>query len=234
MKNRDVWKKLENLVLGKGFYIALALCVAVIGVSGWYLSDLVRLPEVPPAPAAGSAQVEIPEPKPELPVPKPVPKPQPQPNQIKPQPRLKKAEPKKQEPVVYTWPVDGAVIREFNVEALVPDPTMGDWRTHQGMDVAAPEGSSVLAIGRGRVKETYEDPMMGTSVVLEHDDGVISVYCGLAKELKVKAGDKVEAGTVIGTVGNTAIAESGMESHVHLETWREGGPTDPTYYLPIR
>ena len=128
----------------------------------------------------------------------------------------------------------GAVIREFNVEALTPDPTMGDWRTHEGMDISAQEGSEVLVIGSGTVKETYEDGMMGTTVVVEHDDGVTSIYCGLAEELKVKAGDKVETGAVIGTVGNTALAESGMESHLHLETWREGSPTDPAYYLPLR
>ena len=233
MKNRGILKQLESFVLGKGFYIALVLCVAVIGISGYYLADTVT----PDAPAGGKAQVQVPEPKPTpraqpKPAPKPAPKPEP-----KPQPQLKDPEPeqkKDKKPVVYTWPVKGAVIREFNVEALSPDPTMGDWRTHEGMDIAAEEGSEVLAIGAGRVKECYEDGMMGTTVVVEHGDGVTSVYCGLAEELKIKAGDQVETGAVIGTVGNTALAESGMESHLHLETWREGGPTDPSYYLPIR
>lgn len=246
MKDHNIWQRVEDFVLGKGFYIALALCVGAIGVSGYLLYDTARGPETPPEPVGGKAVVEVPDkpPAPSLPVQpskpveqkktdKPVEKKQDKPVETEQKPE-EKPEPKKEEPVVYTWPVNGAVLREFSVETLMQDPTMGDWRTHRGTDIAAEVGANVLAIGRGRVSEIYEDGLMGTTVVIEHPDGVTSVCCGLAAEVPVAAGDELETGDIIGTVGNTAIAESGLESHIHLETWRAGEPTDPVYYLPLR
>ncbi len=239
MKNRNMLSRLSDFVLGKGFYIALILCVAAIGISCYYLFDLVS-PDLPePSPVGGGAVVEVPEPQPVQPTlppqpPKPErPKPQPKPA---PQPEAPKEAPKaeKPEPVVYTWPVKGEVLRGFSVETLALDPTMGDWRTHSGLDIAAAAGSKVLAMAAGQVKEIHTDGLMGTTVVVEHRDGVTSVYCGLEPELAVAAGDAVETGAVLGNVGETAIAESAVDSHLHLETWKDGKAVDPTSYLPLR
>ncbi len=246
MKDHNFWQRVENFVLGKGFYIALALCVAAIGVSGYLLYDAAQGPETPSKPVEGKALVELPDqpPAPSLPKQpskpaeqkkpdKPVEKKQDKPAEPEQKPE-QTPEPKKEEPVVYTWPVNGAVLREFSVETLMQDPTMGDWRTHRGVDIAADAGANVLAIGRGRVSEVYDDGLMGTTVVMKHPDGVTSVCSGLAADVPVAVGDELNTGDVIGTVGNTAIAESGMESHIHLETWRADEPTDPVFYLPLR
>ena len=134
--------------------------------------------------------------------------------------------------VVYTWPVKGQVLRAFTAEALAYDPTMGDWRTHCGVDIAAEAGLKVLAAGEGQVEEVYSDPMMGTTVTVQQPDGVTAVYSNLAEEVAVSVGDAVETGAVLGAVGGTAIAESGMESHLHLELLAEGNHVDPLDYLP--
>ncbi len=134
--------------------------------------------------------------------------------------------------VVYTWPVKGQVLRAFTAEALAYDPTMGDWRTHCGVDIAAEAGLKVLAAGEGQVAEVCSDPMMGTTVTVQQPDGVTAVYSNLAEEVAVSVGDAVETGAVLGTVGGTAIAESGMESHLHLELLAEGNHVDPLDYLP--
>lgn len=235
MNDRSFMKRLSSFVLGKGFYIALTLCVAVIGVSSYYLY---RSMQGETEPSGGQAVVEVPasKPKESVPVnPEPPAKPKPEKKAVPPKEAEKpKPEPEpKKEDVVYTWPVKGEVLREFSMETLSPDPTMGDWRTHRGMDVAAEQGIQVLSMGRGRVSETYKDALMGNTVVVEHPDGVTAVYCGLADELSVKEGDKVDTGTILGTVGNTAIGESKMPSHLHLETWLAGEPVDPTNYLPL-
>ena len=237
MKNQNFRRILERFVLDKGFYIALILCVAAIGISGYLLWDTLEAPVEEPAPVGGGAVVEVPVPKPPRPAEQPVPHPpkvEPK-TEITPVPPEPKPAPEpKPDPVVYTWPVKGEVLREFTVDALAPDPTMGDWRVHRGLDIAAAAGTQVLAIGRGVVKEVYEDGLMGCCVAVEHPDGVTSICCGLSTALNVAAGDQVETGQVIGTVGNTAIAESAVDSHIHLETWREGEPIDPTFYLPLR
>ena len=233
MKDRNFMRRLSSFVLGKGFYIALTLCVAVIGVTSYYLYQSMAGDAEP---SGGQAVVEVPAPEPPKPVPvNPTPPAKPKPAKQKPAPKPKETPPPepKEEKVVYTWPVKGEVLREFSLETLSPDPTMGDWRTHRGMDVAAEAGIHVLAMGQGTVTETYRDALMGHTVVVEQPDGVTAVYCGLAEELSVKEGDKVDTGTILGTVGNSAIGESKMPSHLHVETWLAGEPVDPARYLPL-
>lgn len=111
---------------------------------------------------------------------------------------------------------------------------MGDWRTHGGVDIAAGVGTEVLAMAPGTVSQVREDGLMGTTVVVEHGDGLISAYCGLAAQPAVEEGTPVETGTILGAVGTTAIAESGLDAHLHLETWLNGEPADPMEYLPQR
>ena len=72
------------------------------------------------------------------------------------------------------------MLRPFSVETLSYDRTMGDWRVHAGLDISAVEGTLVSAMRGGAVHDVYEDDMMGTTVVLDHGDGMVSAYSGLA------------------------------------------------------
>lgn len=110
---------------------------------------------------------------------------------------------------MFTWPVNGAIIASFSVETLLYDETMLDWRTHEGIDLAAEEGTRVLAVAAGTVSQVYEDDLMGVTVVIDHGDGLESVYSILAQAPDVAEGDSVYTGDIIGVVGNTAPAESG-------------------------
>lgn len=208
---RNRLEKLGDFVLGKGFYIVLFLCVAAIGISGYYLIRSV----------SGSEPVEEPRPEPEA-----------QPDDPQPKKDAETSAPVQPREVVYTWPVKGQVLRGFTVEALAYDETMGDWRTHGGIDIAAEEGRKVLAAGEGQVAEVYDDAMMGTTVTVLQPDGVTAVYSNLAQGPAVAVGDAVDTGTVLGEVGRTAMAESGLEPHLHLELLADGEPVDPLSYLP--
>ena len=84
----------------------------------------------------------------------------------------------------------------------------------------------------GTVSQVYTDGLMGTTVVLDHGNGLVTTYCSLSESTNVEAGQAVETGEVIGAVGNTAIAESGMASHLHLEAALDGQPVSPLDYLP--
>lgn len=253
MKNQSFWRKLGDFAMGKGFYIVLFLCVATIGISGYYLLQTVVKGTRPAEPAGGGASVTIPDQsagRPSIPIPGPdedppavSPHPQTEPN---PAPA---AQPDDPEPVkdtapepdtresgktvskVFTWPVQGTVLRDYSVEALSLDPTMGDWRTHGGLDIAAAQGVKVLSISAGTVEQVYTDAMMGATVVVDHGGGLKSWYCNLAEDVTVQAGDKVDIGSELGAVGSSAIAEVGVESHVHLETTLDGRPVDPRDYL---
>lgn len=65
-------------------------------------------------------------------------------------------------PAVFTWPVKGEILSGFSLEVLAYDETMGDWRTHSGVDIAASVGTNVLAISAGTVQGVYDDDLMGT------------------------------------------------------------------------
>ncbi|MBE6957162.1 MAG: M23 family metallopeptidase [Ruminococcaceae bacterium] len=240
-------KKLGDFIMGKGFYIALLLCVATIGVSGYYLySELSAAPLSDSA--GGQAQVELPtgegQAKPPV-VSQTDPRqqekdaPKPQPVKVEPQPKPE-PEPEPEQPTtapvsappVYTWPVKGEVFSDFSLEVLAYDETMGDWRTHSGVDIAAAVGTRVLALSNGTVTRVYEDDLMGTSVVIDHGDGLVSTYQNLSSYPTVAEGDSVVTGTVIGAVGDTAIAESGRPPHLHLEVMLDQRSVDPIDYLP--
>lgn len=245
MKNQGFMKKLGDFMLGKGFYIVLFLCVATIGISGYYLIQTVTSDMGNTAQAGGGASVTVPDQSVQKPVVPKAPAVQDKPSKTEPEKQTEPVQKDDPEPVkqteseqaqetvsdVFTWPVKGAVLRDYSVETLSLDPTMGDWRTHAGMDIAAAEGVQVLAISAGTVTQVYDDDLMGTTVVVDHGGGLQSWYSNLAKETAVAEGDTVEIGSTLGTVGGTAIAEVGVEPHVHLETVLNGASVDPKEYL---
>ena len=129
---------------------------------------------------------------------------------------------------------NGKVSQAFSGNTLVYNPTLGDWRTHSGVDIAASVGTNVLAISAGTVQGVYDDDLMGTCVVVDHGDGLTSTYCNLSAKPTVSEGDTVSTGAVLGVVGETAIAESSRPSHLHLEMAQDGKAVDPVSYLPQR
>lgn len=251
MKNQGFMKKLGDFMLGKGFYIVLFLCVATIGISGYYLLQTVVGGVGGAEPAGGSASVTIPDQNPDRPV-TPVNPANPPVEEVPAAPPIPPSEPadqpddpeplagKGQEPeedqglksTVFTWPVKGVILRDYSVETLSLDPTLGDWRTHGGLDIAAAQGVQVIAMSAGTVTQVYNDGLMGTTVVVDHGGGLQSWYCNLDPDTAVQEGDAVEIGGVLGKIGTSAIAEVGVSSHLHLETTLDGQMVDPREYLP--
>ena len=134
-------------------------------------------------------------------------------------------------PTSWLWPVYGTIETPHSVDALLYDTTMGDWRTHTGVDIAADLGAYVMASADGTVTDIREDPLYGTTVVISHGGGYESVYANLAALPTVEIGDTVSAGDTIGAVGTTAICESGQVYHLHYEMYCDGVSVDPQEYL---
>lgn len=234
---RPINERVSDFMAGKGFYIVLLLCVATLGVSGYYLFSSM---EDPGQTVSGAAKITVtaaPSPAvvpPSTATPKPMttacpaatakPKPTPAATPA-PVPATATAS-------VFTWPVKGEVLREYSMETLAYDKTMGDWRTHDGIDIAASAGTQVIATAGGMVADLYTDDLMGTTVVISHADGVMSTCSNLAAVPSVEIGDTVHTGDVIGSVGQTAIGESAEASHLHLSMTKDGVSVDPMDYLP--
>ena len=243
---RKISARIGDFMAGQGFYIVLFLCVAAIGISGYFLLNTLgsdpaaeagRPTQVTvtstPAPTPAQTAASTPEAKPS-PTPAVTPSAAPSPSPVRqedaagPGPSASPV----QSPTAFTWPVRGSVVGAFSLEVLAYDVTMGDWRVHSGVDIAAALGAEVVAIAEGTVTKVYQDDLMGTTVVVDHGGGLTSRYQNLAGAPPVRAGDPVERGTVIGSVGETAMAESGMEPHLHLEMAQNEVSVDPIQYLP--
>lgn len=127
-------------------------------------------------------------------------------------------------------PLEGKTIAAFSAEVLAYNEALDDWRTHSGVDIAAEEGTPVCAACDGTVRSVTEEPLMGVTVVLEHEGGFTTTYACLGEEVYVSAGDSVQAGQSIGAVGTTAAGES-AEPHLHFSVSKNGTLVDPTEYL---
>ena len=238
--------KLLAKVSKNGFYIILFLCICAIGISGYVMfrapqavetaqtadaEDVLVLPfpeedEEFPNEAVLSEPMEIPDEvvMAHAPI---------EPQEPAVQAAVKKRETKAETPraVEYVSAVDGEISLPYSGEELIKSKTMGDWRVHTGVDIAAAEGTKVRAVAAGTVKDVLEDEMMGHTVVIEHREGCVSTYCNLMKGVVVKAGDRVEAGDVIGGIGASALAECMETPHLHLELTVDGKPVDPMEYI---
>ena len=101
-------------------------------------------------------------------------------------------------------------------------------RHHKGVDLAAPADSPIRAVSGGRV--VFADPYAGYGnlIVIMHDKRVTTHYGHCAK-IKVKPGQKVKAGQIIGTVGSTGLSTG---PHLHFEIRVDGKAKNPLEYIP--
>lgn len=126
---------------------------------------------------------------------------------------------------------NGDIITEFTDSVLVFNETYQDYRTHNGIDITAKKDSPVRAVKKGTVIKNEFDYEDGYTVEIEHDDGAVSVYKNLSTDKMVKVGQVVNAGETIGTIGDTAVSESTLPSHIHFEVKEDNVEIDPQNYL---
>ena len=134
-------------------------------------------------------------------------------------------------PRLVVSPLVGEEVAAFSVDELKYNETLGDWRTHNGIDIAAEVGTQVLAACSGTVTQVIDDDLMGTSVTIAHDGGYETVYSNLQSVPTVSEGQEVSAGEVIGSVGCTSIAEFAVPAHLHFAVTKDGVPCDPKEFL---
>jgi stage II sporulation protein Q len=102
---------------------------------------------------------------------------------------------------------------------------------NHGIDIIRKDGKTfdVTASLSGTVTKAEKDPILGNVVEIDHENGVVTVYQSLA-DMKVKAGDTVEQGQVIGKAGQSQFnQEAGI--HAHFEIRKDGKPVNPIDYI---
>lgn len=121
----------------------------------------------------------------------------------------------------FDWPVDEArMTRGFRTKGKRP---------HHGVDLAAPQGTPILASQTGTVIYTGRDFRgYGKMVMIEGTGGIATLYAHLSK-IHVKQGQRIRQGQLVGSMGRTGRA-TGV--HLHYEIRKNNGPVDPLNYLP--
>jgi len=104
------------------------------------------------------------------------------------------------------------------------DPFTKARKMHQGMDFTAPTGTPIFATGDGVVRRADNTASgYGNHIVIQHGYGYETLYGHLSK-YKVKAGQRVKRGDVIGYIGSTGRSEA---PHLHYEVHKDGKPVNP-------
>ena len=103
-------------------------------------------------------------------------------------------------------------------------------RMHNGIDLAAPQGTPIVAVHAGTVTMSRYNGGYGYAVVIDHGDGVETLYAH-ASQLLVHEGQEVSAGERIALVGNTGYS---FGAHLHFEVHEYGAPQNPVPWLQER
>jgi murein DD-endopeptidase MepM/ murein hydrolase activator NlpD len=127
----------------------------------------------------------------------------------------------------YCLPFGNQIIKDYSNMNPVYSKTLGDWRTHNGIDFSGEAGSAVVAISYGEVISIYEDTLFGTCVLIDHGNGVTAKYCGLNKDtLNVKEHSSVNSEDIIGYLGEVTC-EKQEGAHLHFEITHNGEIDEP-------
>ncbi len=127
--------------------------------------------------------------------------------------------------VDFIWPVSGRISSIFGLRRFFNEQ---ERRPHNGLDIAAAEGTPVKATAKGTVIEAGEFFFSGNMIFIDHGQGIISLYAHLSR-IDVKPGDSVDTGDIIGTVGQTGRVTG---AHLHFAVIANQTLIDPINMLP--
>lgn len=217
----------------KGFYLVMALCLVAVGATAWGVfgdSGLTDLedPSTSSQPIVVDWDVSQPVENPVSDVPVESSAPEEESSSEVEEPASEPAE--QTASTVYMYPSGNEVMNTFSGETLVYSQTLEDWRVHDGIDLQAKTGSDVKAIADGTILSSTDDPMWGKVLEIDHGDGLIACYRGLASNNSLAEGDTVQIGQVIGAVGSIPC-EVAEAPHLHLTITKDGEAVDPTTIL---
>lgn len=229
---------------GKGFYVALALCLVAVGGTAWGVLNSSPLSTggdesiANPIVVDWDSKAPVNNPASDIPMESSSPA-STDSSKASSKDRASKTESSKPgasstaSTVTYAYPVAGEVLKAFSGEKLVYSETLGDWRVHDGTDFKCTAGEGVKSISEGLVTKITDDPMWGKMIEIDHGKGIIAVYSGLEKVTEVAQGTRVTKGQVIGKVGELPV-ELSDGPHLHLKITKNDVLVDPVTILGKR
>ncbi|WPC42100.1 peptidoglycan DD-metalloendopeptidase family protein [Clostridium sp. JS66] len=129
-------------------------------------------------------------------------------------------------------PVEGSLARAYSEDPVYWDST-SSYRPNLGLDIKTDLGKPVMAAMDGKVEEIDTATQDGVKIVINHQNGLKTVYSNLDQKVKVSKGQSVTKGTLIGTVGKTTLrsAYEKYGDHLHFEVLKGNDFVDPAKYV---
>lgn len=128
--------------------------------------------------------------------------------------------------VGFVLPTEGPISSPFGLKRILNNQARNP---HSGLDIAAPTGAAIRAPAVGRVTAAGNYFFNGNTVLLDHGQGLISMYCHMS-ETKVSIGDVLSRGDLIGEVGQTGRVTG---PHLHWSVSLNNARVDPNLFLSI-
>ena len=128
------------------------------------------------------------------------------------------------------WPVNGAVIMSYSMDKTVYFQTLDQYKYNPAVIIAGEVNDKVYAVAKGQIKSIKNDEVTGCTVTVDLGDGYEAVY-GQLKELNFAEGDYVEAGHVLGYIGEPTKYFTVEGSNLYFELDKDGIPVDPIAYF---
>lgn len=239
----DDYKKerLKALFSSKQFLVAVAMCVVIAAVGGYYAYSLKQIKNITPAPSATEKRTTqkytqpdatrdvnndltgMPDVRATTAPPAALTQPQEE-TPANNEPETQAA------PTSFSLPLGTDIGKDFSRGEMVFNATLGDWRAHNGVDFQGAVGDTVKAVASGTVKKVYDDPLWGTVMEIDHGGGITAKYCGLGKGSTIEAGATVKMNDTIGNLGIVPCEKSEVD-HLHFEVYVNGTLADPLEIL---
>ena len=135
--------------------------------------------------------------------------------------------------ILFDVPVNGTIIKDYVGASVVDNQTLGLYSGHKAIDFAAEEGSSVYCVYDGVVESIETSKVNGTTITIDHGNGLKSVYNSIEAEETLNEGASVVKGELLGTVSTNNKTEYLDGAHLHFEVLENGAKVDPNKYLTI-
>ena len=136
--------------------------------------------------------------------------------------------------IVFTLPVSNStIVKDFTSSTVVYNQTLGVYTGHMGIDFSATAGANVVAVYDGTIESITTSYLKGTTIVIDHGNGLKSIYNSLDALETLEEGQSVSKGELIGYVSDNNRQEYKDGPHLHFEVTKNGEWIDPDEYLML-
>ena len=134
--------------------------------------------------------------------------------------------------IVFAMPMKNAeVIKKYTHDTVVFNSTLGAYMGHLAIDYKATDNDDVYCVYDGVVESVQTSYLTGTTITINHGNGLKTVYNSVEADEKLYEGKKVEKGEVLGKISANNLQEYKDGAHLHFEVIKNNEKIDPEEYL---